>query len=196
MKTNEFYLVSYLQLEQVGEILNNKSKQIERFAYILHDKDVYQEDICEHATGEVKHKKGDFKEPHIHIYLKLYQSRELGEVKRWFVREENGQRINCLVQFVYDRCGAIAYLTHRTKKSATKYQYPLENVIAFNMDTLENESGGVDKTILIIEDILNNTPTIEMIKKYGREYVYHRQDFLHCVEAILLEKDFDKTITN
>lgn len=103
MRTYEHFLVSYLPtLEDVQKVLDNKAKQIVSYAYIMHDKDFYTDDVIDKDTGDVLHVKGELKPPHIHIYLRLVNNRDVGEIRRWFESsDENGQKlIVCPVWFV------------------------------------------------------------------------------------------------
>lgn len=185
MKTNEFFLVSYLGKEQVQEVLDAKLKQIDKYAYILHDKDTYDTDSIDKDTGEILHAKGDVKSHHIHIYLKLLQSREASEIRRWFTRQIDGQTVNCLSQRVIERKGALAYLTHTTEKSKHKHQYDLAEVVKFNCDSPNDDDFDCcDNTYEIIKTIVQGARTLDLVKRYGRAYVYHRYDFKSILDEL------------
>lgn len=171
MKSKEFFLVSYLPHDVIQNILDTKLKQIDKYAYILHDKDVYDKDVV-NDVGDVLHCVGEVKAPHTHIFLKLFESRDSGEIQRWFTREVDGVRQNCFLERVHNRIGCIAYLTHRTKKSQHKYQYDLDLVKSFNLDGTELDGDCVDNSLDIIEDILNNVPLREMVRRYGKQFIY------------------------
>lgn len=183
MKSKEFFLVSYLPHDILQDILDTKLKQIDKYAYILHDKDVYDDDVV-NDCGDVLHVKGEVKAPHTHIYLKLFESRDSGEIQRWFTKEVEGVRVNCFLERVHNRVGALAYLTHRTKKSAHKYQYPLEIVISFNLEGTELDGDCVDNSLDIIDDILNRVPLREMIRRYGKQFIYQYKAYMFMAEQL------------
>lgn len=177
MKSTQFALVCYLTIDEIKEVLLVKSSQIVSYAFIEHDKDIYTEyDCLDRDTGEINVEKIGTKKPiHQHIYLKLVQSREVSSIRNWFkLKDENGKKRNCLSQPVYNREGIIKYLTHKTRKAIfqDKYQYDEKDVISFNLD-INDEDFAVDKTFDIITDINTGLRTIDLIRRYGREYVYH-----------------------
>ena len=45
MKTKKLFMVSYVPVDKIDEILTIKSTQLVSYAFILHDKDVYLKDI-------------------------------------------------------------------------------------------------------------------------------------------------------
>lgn len=185
MRTYEHFLVSYLPaLEDVQRILDNKAKQIVSYAYIMHDKDFYTDDVIDKDTGEFIHTKGEIKPPHIHIYLRLVNNRDVGEIRRWFEScDENGQKINCLSRVVRDRVSCINYLIHNTKASKDKYQYPVEDVVSYNVEHIDDDMP-VDSTFYIVEDMLKGVPKMELLKKYGRDFLYHYQNYVQFVKDL------------
>lgn len=189
MRTYEHFLVSYLPtLEDVQKVLDNKAKQIVSYAYIMHDKDFYTDDVIDKDTGDVLHVKGELKPPHIHIYLRLVNNRDVGEIRRWFESsDENGQKINCLSRVVRDRVSCINYLIHNTKASKDKYQYPVEDVVSYNVEHIDDDMP-VDSTFYIVEDMLKGIPKMELLKKYGRDFLYHYQNYVQFVKDLNSEQ--------
>ena len=54
MRSYEYFLVSYLpSLDDVQKVLDIKAKQISSYAYIMHDKDFYTDDVIDKDTGDV-----------------------------------------------------------------------------------------------------------------------------------------------
>lgn len=187
MKLKEFFLVSYLPHDALQNILDTKLKQIDKYAYILHDKDVYDKDVV-NDVGDVLHHVGDVKAPHTHIYLKLFESRDSGEIQRWFTKEIDGVRQNCFLERVHNRIGCIAYLTHRTKQSQHKYQYDLDLIKSFNLDGTELDGDCVDNSLDIIEDILNHVPLREMVRRYGKQFIYQYKAYTEMAFNIRKEE--------
>lgn len=187
-KTNELFLISYLpSADIINDILDKKVKNIKSYAFIYHDKDIYFNDILD-DKNEILHKAGDLKVPHFHIYLKLKSSRDSEEIKRWFMPreliDENGLPYNCLSQKVKSSVACIEYLTH--KNEPEKYQYSENDVVSFNIDSvLENDA--VDNSIDIVEDMLNGFSTRELVKRYGRDFIYHYSSYSAIVAKIKYE---------
>lgn len=189
MKSYEHFLVSYLpSLDDVQNVLNLKAKQIVSYAYILHDKDYYTADVIDKDNGEVLHLKGELKPPHIHIYLRLVNNREMGEIRRWFEsKDEGGLKINCLTQIVRDRVSCINYLIHNTKASKDKYQYSVDDVISYNIEHIDDDMP-IDSTYYVVEDMLKGLPLMELLKKYGRDFLYHYSSYLQFVKDMKNEE--------
>lgn len=192
MRTYEHFLVSYLPtMEDVQKILDNKAKQIVSYAYIMHDKDFYTDDVIDKDTGECIHTKGEIKPPHIHIYLRLVNNRDVGEIRRWFESvDSSGQKINCLSRVVRDRVSCINYLTHNTKASKSKYQYSTDDVISYNVEHIDDDMP-CDSTFYIVEDMLKGIPKMELLKKYGRDFLYHYQNYMQFVKDLRVEENIN-----
>ena len=186
--TNELFLISYLpSIDIINDILDKKLKNIKSYAFILHDKDIYLNDILD-DKNELIHKKGDLKVSHFHIYLKLKSNRYADEIKRWFMpkelTDENGLPYNCLSQNVKSSVACIEYLTH--KNEPEKYQYSENDVISYNIDSvLENDA--IDNSIDIVEDMLSGFSTRELVKRYGRDFIYHYSSYSAIVAKIKYE---------
>lgn len=187
-RTNELFLISYLPSTNIiNDILDKKLKNIKSYAFIYHDKDIYFNDILD-DKNEIIHKKGDLKVPHFHIYLKLKSSRDSEEIKRWFIPkdliDENGLPYNCLSQKVKSSVACIEYLTH--KNEPDKYQYSESDIISYNIDSvLENDA--IDNSIDIVEDMLSGFSTRELVKRYGRDFIYHYSSYSAIVAKIKYE---------
>lgn len=186
--TNELFLISYLpSIDIINDILDKKLKYIKSYAFIYHDKDIYFNDILD-DKNEILHKKGDLKVPHFHIYLKLKSNRYADEIKRWFMPkeliDENGLSYNCLSQKVKSSFACIEYLTH--KNEPEKYQYSENDIISYNIDSvLDNDS--IDNSIDIVEDMLSGFSTRELVKRYGRDFIYHYSSYSAIVAKIKYE---------
>ena len=187
-KFTELFLISYLpSTDIINDILDKKIKSIKSYAFIYHDKDIYLNDILD-DNNEILHKKGDLKTPHYHIYLRFKTNRDPDEIKRWFMPkgllDQNGLPYNCLSQKVKSSVACIDYLTH--KNEPDKYQYSENDIISFNIDSvLENDA--IDNSIDIVEDMLSGSPTRELVKRYGRDFIYHYSSYSAIVAKIKYE---------
>ena len=120
-------------LEKLQEILKEKSHVIDKWAYIIHDKDVYTEDDEKRNSN---HKKDSLKPPHIHLLLhfKRDQPQNTSFVCKWWGLKEN------FVSKIRGKWNdAVCYLVHRN--APEKYQYPISNVESnFNIETIIEHS--------------------------------------------------------
>ena len=107
-----FCCVSYLNENQIKEVLYKHDKQIRAYAYILHDKDTEQ---------------GNPKEKHFHILLQLVHATTPQAIRNWFTGYTDSKNlpINTLAQPMHDISSSFVYLTHTDENSiqAGKYQY-------------------------------------------------------------------------
>ena len=187
-KFTELFLISYLpSTDIINDILEKKIKSIKSYAFIYHNKDIYLNDIID-DKNEILHKKGDLKTPHYHIYLRFKTNRDPDEIKRWFMPkgllDENGLPYNCLSQKVKSSVACIDYLTH--KNEPEKYQYSENDIISYNIDSvLDNDC--IDNSIDIVEDMLSGSPTRELVKRYGRDFIYHYSSYSAIVAKIKYE---------
>lgn len=91
------------------------------FAYILHDKDVYDEDTEEHKVG-------DLKKPHIHCVLNFENARSVETIKKLIGHDIHVDGCNFY--------GYIRYLIHLGYPN--KYQYPREYIITNMQSRVDN----------------------------------------------------------
>lgn len=103
-----------LSLETVQRVLQEKTCIIQ-YAYIIHDKDIQEEDT-------ETYKAGDLKAPHIHLLMKFNAPQHVECIPRWFgLDEQFGQKVHSWEK-------ALKYLIH--KEDPDKYQYDPKEVTA------------------------------------------------------------------
>lgn len=162
-KFRNWRLTSYLNENQIREVLDEHSTQIKAFAYILHDKDLTD--------------KGEPKAPHYHILLCLHHGNSLTGILRWFdgFEDDNGNDINTLGKVMNNRPGAFAYLTHNTCASQDKYQYPETDIVSYNpaFFEIDDDDNKVDTLSAALTDMLDGVPLNEIRSKYGRDFILH-----------------------
>ncbi len=115
-------------MDNALEVIQQKENAIAEFCYIIHDRDVYEENT------ETR-KKGDLKPPHIHLLLKFKknQPQKLGYIAQWFGIPENF--INCKGKSWESAC---LYLAHIN--APDKFQYAIADVSAsFNYNEFIEE---------------------------------------------------------
>lgn len=133
VKTRIFEVVTRVKTDDGEKIIDEDiikialaHRTIKRWAYILHDKDVYSlQDEAEDKNEKIKH--GNKKPSHYHIVCELTQSIDLETIAKWFKIAPN---------FVEKKKGAgafldcVEYLTHESDKEQAKgkFLYADENV--------------------------------------------------------------------
>lgn len=104
--------VEYLTEETIMKAIVNHSG-IDKYVYILHDKDVYTE---EDEKKDATHKAGTLKAPHWHVFLKFKYSYQFKDIANWF-----GVPVNFVNKIETNFLNGIKYATHMN--APEKYQY-------------------------------------------------------------------------
>lgn len=121
-------------VDNAKAVIQSKIDIIKYYSYIIHDKDIYEEDTKDH-------KKGELKPAHIHLLLKFKedQPQHIKNIANWFSIPENflskikhSWKATCLYQIHYN--------------AEDKYQYPISDVTAnFDYESLVNEAKRKDE---------------------------------------------------
>lgn len=165
VRTRNFSATTYLSREEIEEYVSHPN--IVNYAYIPHNKDVYDEDVKDN-DGNIVHEKGSLKKPHFHLVVTFANARTLSAVKNDFL----GYSQNTFVELVKDMESALAYLTH--KNAPDKYQYSVDIVCSnygyfrgdFSSSTIEDNTA-----FRIINDMEMGYSHYALVRKYGRDYV-------------------------
>lgn len=187
MKSKLYNLIVYCPADFIQKVLISKMNQIDYYAYIYHDCDVYTKDV--YVDGVIKHSQGELKVPHTHIVLMLKAWRYVKDIKSWFAYvDETGE--NCSVLY-RDAVGTIAdclkYLDH--SNAPNKHQYDKSLIVSYNIDwddiaKYDDADAPVDNTYDILRDMLSGEDLMTMVKRYGRDFVYHYSSFGMLAERI------------
>lgn len=108
--------------DRMNQVLIEKSNIIEKYAYIIHDKDTFTEEESEGKSPEMV---GTLKPPHCHLGLKfkVKQPQHIDNVAKWF-----GVAANFVEKFKAGWNKFLLYLTHLN--APEKFQYDPTEVIA------------------------------------------------------------------
>lgn len=164
MKQNErvrnYALITYHNEETIQNTMQylTSNGRVRHWAYIPHDKD--------------KNEDGSEKEKHIHLLLQLNNSMSNTAVRALFP-----QGANTLAQAMYDKADCFNYLTHKDKPD--KYQYPETDIKADNITYWQNLQKGEadDKTMNIIDDLIEGLPMRLLVSRYGRDFVVNYRNY-------------------
>ena len=153
-----FSLVTYLNSQQIESVLLNHDRQVKAYAYITHDK-------CN-------------KEVHTHLLICLINNTTCNAIQNWFAgfEDEKGLQINTLVQPMHDLYSSYKYLTHETEqaKAEGKYVYNADDIKGNNLSYFTNTfEQDVDNLTLAMNDLLAGIPLVEVMQKYGRDFIVH-----------------------
>lgn len=163
----KFAVVTYIQdTDKLLSRLLEKSNSIRSYAVIKHDKD--ETDI------------------HHHVVLRTHSAWSCVRVAKWFDGVEEGQ--HTFAQFVHDDQGIIDYLTHKNC-AGEKYVYDDSNIIDEGLSDLIPAEDSRDDTLSIIDDMLSGMSMRELVRRYGRDFVYHVTAYQYVVNIIRSEEN-------
>lgn len=186
-RVRHFDIVFYGSSEELLKIIHTYRERIQRYAFIFHDKDVYDEDIKDSVSGEYIHRKGDIKVNHYHVIVSMYNACTLSACCKLFTTEADKPR----VYSVGDMVLCYEYLIH--KNHPDKYQYRKCDIISddlyyFEKLTIQGDKPDNDnKAEQIVMDLLAGVPTRIMVSRYGRDFIIHRPQYVDCANAIRTE---------
>lgn len=150
------------------------------------DTDTLLADLMAHqrsirAYALIKHDK-DETDTHHHIVIRTYNVWSCLAVAKWFSHEGE----NAFAQFAIDREGIIDYLTH--EHNADKANYDKSDIIFSGMSDLLPQESGVDESMCIINDILSGVSVLELVRRYGRDFIYHNRYYYDIAGMIERER--------
>lgn len=119
-----------------------------QYAYILHDKDVYDNDVFNKETGELIGQKGQLKKPHYHFVVYFENARYLDSVSKVFDVPLN------MIEIKSSLKGSIEYLIHKNHKD--KFQYSRDEVVGNLKSYLDDKTSERDDLIKIFSFIDDN----------------------------------------
>lgn len=176
-----FWIRIYLSKEALELFLQTNIKRIRSYAYILHDKDIGDD--------------GELVEPHFHLILRMYSQWSRRRIYKLFIpflwNYNNGQwekTGNLNLQISSDYKANFVYLTH--DNDPDKYQYSKSCIVSNDFDDFgNNDDKSKDGAYEIIHDILEGKSQLYLLKKYGREYVYHKKQYELMAQCIIHEEN-------
>lgn len=161
--------ITYLTADDLLKLFSQKSNIIKNFAFIEHNKDVYEED------NEAKNqKKGDLKQTHIHFIILFNFPYNLTTVQNWFLGwvDENDKSINTFVEVCTDIHSYYRYFMHLDHP--TKFQYSESDIVSGDLSDFQIEDDSCeDSAYIALELMLNGVPIEQIAKRLGRDFIYH-----------------------
>lgn len=173
-RSREFSLIVYMSSTELRNCIASLQlyHNLKHFAFIMHDKD--------------KKEDGTPKEPHYHLYLYFTNAREL-KGTYWLIKSYT--KSNVMIEAVRDRYTLVnEYFIH--KDNPEKYQYNKDEIImddeGFFRGTKEE-----NRTVELLQDIINGTSLLEMATKYGRDYIINRERYESYARELKKELGMD-----
>lgn len=188
-----FTIVFYAGAVELNKFLLKYSVRISHYAYIVHDKDVYQEDLKDN-DGNYVHKAGEIEKPHIHLLVDFYNAHTPNAVKKLFTTEVDKPR----VERVSDKVAQYEYLIH--KNDPDKYQYPKSSIVSDDINWYDKlcisgeKRDSDDKAISIVNDILAGISPRILMHRYGRDFIIHYNQYKDMADLVR-EHDYNERIS-
>lgn len=184
-------VVFYGSETELKHILVANRARIAHYAYKVHDKDIYAEDLTD-EKGNIVHKAGEEERVHIHLLLDFFNGHTFRVVKKMFTTDTDNPR----VEPVSDRVAQYRYLIHADDPD--KYQYDKSGIMSNDINYYEKlcVNGDRKDTDNLAEQIVNDmlcgvSPRV-MLSRYGRDYVIHYRQYREVVEEIKHFDDMEK----
>lgn len=167
-QTRFFSGVTYATENQLKKVLTQHVSSLRAFCYIYHDK--------------------DDSEPHIHFIIRTHSTWYPKQIERWFkdLKDKKKQPVNTFCEPANDLHALKQYLTHSDSESISKgkYQYPESDIKDYGLSDIIPKGNSFDTSYEVINDILSGTPFRKLIIKYGRDFVYHWQQYCDLAQEI------------
>ena len=172
IRNRQFSAVMYVEENELKYILNSLRlyHNLKECAYIYHNQDVA--------------KNGKEKEKHVHVYLYFINARELKGV---YYLLKTYTQTNVLIQVCKNRYVLVnEYFIH--KDNPEKVQYKKNEIYVSNKEFFEGKNQEDDRTILLVQDIINNESITTLIKRYGREYIINKAKYDYIADLVKAEQ--------
>lgn len=186
------FLMTYLPDEEIKRVLEHYRDYIRSALWITHDKD--RKDV-ENDSGSRRldtlddNENSELKEVHRHVLLYTYDAHTETAVRKWFYRfritetkiDDNGnttQELCSTLNQLVDSVGAARdYLTH--ENDPDKYHYDKKDVKTFGNGWMAFNCASrcSDDALVIIQRLSNGDCLADMVREYGRDFVYHYKQY-------------------
>lgn len=167
-------LITYADEKDIQNVIFNHSSSIRSYAYIHHNRDKT--------------------EPHYHLVIRTYDAWTQTQLLKWFDNLKLSKNVNTFYEEGGDIGGLHTYLQHKDLKSieAGKEQYELEEIKDFGLFAEYTEKDSYDGTYEIINAMLNGVPTRTLVRRYGKQLIYHYSQFVAVRDAITQEDHLEE----
>ena len=168
-RTRYHAFVTYASLEQINRVIYDHLNSIVSYCYICHDND---------AT-----------DIHYHLIIRTYDAWSISQIAKWFsfVKMESGQ--NTFNERVGDLSALEAYLTHSDAESVKqgKHRYDSSLIKDFGLLSASTRREAYDDTYEIVLAMQAGMRTRELVRRYGKKFLYHYSQYIAVRDAIEYE---------
>ena len=167
-KVRFFSLTTYANEKQIQRIVCDHAKSIRALCYIHHDQDE--------------------SEPHYHILMRTHSNWTTTQITKWFadLKDKEKKPINTFCEIANDMDALKRYIIHDTEEARAegKHQYTIEDIKDFGMCDLSERKDAYDSSYEILLKVLAGANPRELVRYYGRDYLYHINAYHECVDRI------------
>lgn len=159
--------ITYLSEEEINYYM--ATNNVKHYAYIKHDK-------C-------KLEDGTDEQTHYHLLIVFRNARSLKAVQRSFPSRQNTR-----VEVMLDIYESFVYLDHKYEADERKYKYSHDDIKSDDItywDSLGKRGEMDDKTICIINDVMNRVHPRELLRRYGRDIVMNYEKYRYFAGLII-----------
>ena len=168
-----FSLISYCSARDIEKILANHRSSIRAYAYIYHNAD------------EVT--------PHFHILIRTLSSWKPLALCKWFSAcvDDSGAPVNTFCEIASSIDSLVPYILHETEESIAdgKHRYDKSEIISYRLFDLKMQTDSFDSSYEVVKAMILGVPARELVRRYGRDYVYHFNAYQAVVDKIVTEED-------
>lgn len=172
MKTRYFSLSSYATEKQIMKVMKKHISSIRAFCYIFHDVDE--------------------NEPHYHILIRTHSTWSSKQIAKWFelLKDDKGEFVNTFAENANDMESLKIYILHQDKQSILdgKHMYDKSQIKDFGYNDLTDKKCSFDNTYEIMQRMLLGENPRSLLRKYGRDFLYHINLYYECLDRI---RDFE-----
>ncbi len=173
-RTRFFSLSTYLDEKKFRKVIQAHIKSIRAFCYILHDK--------------------DDTEPHTHIVMRTHSAWTSHQILRWFdgFVDADKKPINTLCEPANDLVALKDYLIHSdaVSRKEGKHLYSFDEVHDFGIWDMIPQNDSYDDTYEILNKLLVGTSYREMVRQYGRKFLYHWGAYSEMADKIRTDEGY------
>lgn len=167
-KTRFFSLMTYADDKQILKVCTAHASSIRAMCYIYHDKD----DAI----------------PHRHILLRTYSVWTPRQIAKWFdgLTDKKREKINTFCESANSIESLEEYLFHEDEKSRAegKHVYDRSELHDYGYSDLHDPKNSHDESYEIINRIIAGANPRDLVRLYGRDFVYHVSAYYECADRI------------
>jgi hypothetical protein len=163
-----FSLTTYATEKQIQKVVSDHVKSMRAFCYIYHDKDE--------------------NEPHHHILMRTHSNWTTTQITKWFadLKDKEKKPVNTFCEIANDMDALKHYIIHDTPEAREegKYQYSADDIKDFGLCDLSERKDSYDSSYEILMKVLAGCNPRELVRYYGRDYLYHLNAYHECADKI------------